>query len=181
MSQLKIFFTLFSISILLFLSCKYPDIPKHLEIRDYLQLDYAPYLRKTEKLHPQAAIGLQNKYRDVYYLVVPHPWKSDSAYVQYLYDSLANDLKNISRHEDGLHETIVLSDTSYVNDKDYYVQDLILTGVMKDQKLIFNMQLIQKDTFLYQTSGWLFLSKKDLWFDDIVKMNNSLIILDGKN
>lgn len=180
MNQLKIFGTLISVSILLLFSCKYPDIPKHLEIRDYLKLDYAPYLRKTENLHPKAAVGLQNKYRDVYYIVVAHPWNSDSGYVQYLYDSLANDLKNVSKHEEGLQETVVLTDSAYTNDKDYFVQDLVLTGAMKDKKLIFNMQLIQKDTLLYQTSGWLFLSKKDLWFNDIVEMNNSLVILDGK-
>lgn len=167
---------------LLFLTvaCKYPDIPKHIEIRDYLKLDYAPYLKKTPDLHPQAAIGLQNKYRDVYYFVAPHPWKADSGYVEYLFDSLSNDLKNVKKVEHALQETLVYRDTTYTNENGYLVQDVLLTGTLQEKKLIFNMQLIQKDTFLYQTSGWCFLSKKDLWLKDIEAMNRSLTILDGK-
>ncbi len=180
MKQFKIFAALLAVSSLIMFSCKYPDIPKQLEIRDYLKLDYAPYLKRTQDLHPSAAIGLQNKYRDVYYIVVPQSWKPDSGYVKYLYDSLSNDLKNVKKVEHALKETMVLRDTAYTNDKGYYVQDILLTGVLKDQKLIFNMQLIQKDTMLYQTSGWCFLNKKDLWMKDIQAMNNSLTILDGK-
>lgn len=180
MKQFKIFAVLLAGSLLTILSCKYPDIPKHLEIRDHLKLDYAPYLKKTQDLHPSAAVGLQNKYRDVYYIVVPQPWQSDSGYVKFLYDSLTSDLKNVKKVEHALRETMVLRDTTYTNEKGYYVQDILLTGALKDQKLIFNMQLIQKDTLLYQTSGWCFLNKKDLWLKDIEAMNNSLTIFDGK-
>lgn len=168
------------VSLLATVACKYPDIPKHIVIRDYLELDYAPYLKKTENLHPQAAIGLQNKYRDVYYFVAHQPWSADSGYVKYLYDSLANDLKNVKKVEHALQETLVLRDTSFNNSKGYYVQELLLTGTLKDEKLMFSMQLIQKDTFLYQTSGWCFLAKKNLWMKDIEAMNESLTILDGK-
>ena len=65
MKQFKIFLGLITFSVLALFSCKYPDIPKHIDIRGKLQLDYAPYLNKTEDLHPHAAIGLQNKYIDV--------------------------------------------------------------------------------------------------------------------
>ena len=177
MKQFKIFVGLLAFSVVALFSCKYPDIPKHIDIRDKLQLDYAPYLKKTEDLHPNAAIGLQNKYRDVYYIVVPQPWESDSGYVEYLFDSLSNDLKNVNKAEHALKETIVLRDTSYTNVKGYFVQDILLKGVLKDQKLVFNMQLVQKDNILFQTSGWCFLAKKDLWLKDIEAMNESLTIL----
>jgi hypothetical protein len=177
MKQFKIFLGLITFSVLALFSCKYPDIPKHIDIRGKLQLDYAPYLNKTEELHPKAAIGLQNKYRDVYYIVVPQPWKSDSGYVKHLYDSLSNDLKNVTKAEQALKETVVLRDTFYTNEKGYFVQDLLLKGVLKDEKLIFDMQLIQKDDILFQTSGWCFLNKKDLWMKDIEAMNRSVTIL----
>lgn len=180
MRQIKSITFIFAALVLFVTSCKYPDIPKQLEIRDYLKLDYAPYLKKTSDLHPQAAVGLQNKYRDVYYFVAPMPWNSDSGYVKFLYDSLSNDLKNVKKLEHALQEILVYRDTAYTNEKGYYVQDLLMTGTLKDKKLIFNMQLIQKDTFLYQTSGWCFLSKKDMWLKDIEAMNQSLTILDGK-
>lgn len=176
MKQFKIFLGLIAFSVIVLSSCKYPDIPKHIDIRNKLQLDYAPYLKKTEDLHPKAAIGLQNKYRDVYYIVVSQPWKSDSGYVKSLYDSLSNDLKNVNKAEQALKETIVLRDTTYTNEKGYYVQDLLLIGVLKDHKLIFNMQLIQKGNILFQTSGWCFLEKRDLWLKDIEAMNRSLTI-----
>lgn len=180
MKQLKIYSTLLVVTLMVISSCKYPDIPKQLEIRDHLKLDYAPYLKKTADLHPSAAVGLQNKYRDVYYIVVPQPWRNDSGYVKYLYDSLSNDLKNIKKVEKALRETMVLRDTTYTNEKGYFVQDLLLTGVLENQKLAFNMQLIQKDTLLFQTSGWCFFNKKDLWLKDIEAMNHSLTILDGR-
>lgn len=173
-------FLIFGIfTILLVTSCKYSDIPKHIEVRKHLELDYAPYLNKTEDLHPNAIIGLQNKYRDVYYIVVPQKWSNDSGYVHYLYDSLSNDLKNVKKAEQGLHEVLVLRDTSYKNDKGYFVQDLLLTGVLNEKKLIFNMQLIQQGTTLFQTSGWCFWSKRDLWVKDIEAMNQSIHILEG--
>ena len=177
MKQFKIFIALIGFSALALSSCKYPDIPKHIDIRNKLQLDYAPYLKKTEDLHPTAAIGLQNKYRDVYYIVVSQPWKSDSGYVKSLFDSLSNDLKNVTKAEQALKETVVLRDTTYTNEKGYFVQDLLLVGVLKDEKLIFNMQLIQKDSMLFQTSGWCFLNKRDVWLKDIEAMNNSIVIL----
>ncbi|MCO5233384.1 MAG: hypothetical protein LC105_06800 [Chitinophagales bacterium] len=166
-------------SLLLLVACKYSDIPKHIEVRKHLELDYAPYLNKTEDLHPNAIVGLQNKYRDVYYIVVPQKWSEDSAYVYYLFDSLSNDLKNIKKAEQGLHEVLVLRDTSYHNDKGYFVQNILLTGVLNEKKLIFNMQLIQKDKTLFQSSGWCFWSKRDLWMKDIDAMNQSIRILDG--
>jgi len=171
---------LLTASVLFTFSCKYPDIPKTYEIRGKLKLDYAPYLRKTTDLHTNAAIGLQNKYRDVYYIVVAHPWRADSGYVQYLYDSLANDLKNVKNIDGLVKETLVLTDTTYTNEKGYYVQELVMSGGLRDKKLLFDMQLIRKDTFLYQTSGWMFLEKKDLWLKDIQAMNKSLTILDAK-
>lgn len=160
-----------------FSACKYPDIPKHIEIIDQLKLDYAPYLKKNPELFPNAAIGLQNKYRDVYYFVLFHPWKEDSNYVEFLYDSLSNDLKNVKKLEHGLREVLVMRDTSYHNSRGYFVQDLLVSGVLKDRKLIYDMQLIQKDSFLFQTAGWCFLEKKDLWLKDIQAMNESLEIL----
>ncbi|HUH74096.1 MAG TPA: hypothetical protein VLZ75_06770 [Chitinophagales bacterium] len=180
MKQFKIFIGLFTFSVIALFSCKYPDIPKHIDIRNKLQLDYAPYLRKTEDLHPNAAVGLQNKYRDVYYIVVSHPWKSDSGYVKFLFDSLSNDLKNVTNADQALKETVVLRDTAYINAKGYFVQDLLLVGVLKDEKLIFDMQLIQKDSSLFQTSGWCFLEKRDLWLKDIEAMNESITIPEPK-
>ncbi|MCO5248276.1 MAG: hypothetical protein M9887_04925 [Chitinophagales bacterium] len=158
-------------------ACKYPDIPKHIEIIDQLKLDYAPYLKKAPELYPNAAIGLQNKYRDVYYFITYHPWKEDSNYVKVLYDSLANDLKNVKKLDNGLQEVLVMRDTAYHNTRGYYVQDLLISGVLKERKLIYDMQLIQKDSFLFQTAGWCFLEKKDLWMKDIDAMNESLEIL----
>ena len=180
MSQFRIFGILVIITLGFVFSCKYPDIPKHLEIRDYLKLDYAPYLRKSETIHPNAVISLQNKFRGVFYIVVPQNWSSDSGYVQYLFDSLGNDLKNVKKTANGLKDPMVLRDTAYKNVNGYQVQDILVTGTLSDRKMIFDMQLIQKDTFLYQTSGWCFMDKRDMWMKDIDAMNNSLTILDGK-
>lgn len=168
----KYFILILSLSFLTMFSCKYSDKPKTYEIYGKLKLDYPPYLSRTTDIHPTAAIQVQNKYRDIYYIVVRQPWLPDSGYVQHLYDSLTNDLKN------GVQEPLVLSDSSFVNEKGYNVQEYVMSGKLKDKILVFDFQLIQKDTILYQTSGWMFKSKKDLWFPDMQKMNQSLTILE---
>ena len=157
---------------LLAAACKYSDKPKTYEIREKLKIEYAPYLSKTTDIHPSAAFQVQNKYRDVYYIIVRHPYISDSGYVQHLYDSLTTDLKN------GVSEPLVLADSSFTNSKGYAVKEYVMSGKLKDKILLFDFQLIQKDTVLYQTSGWMFKAKKEMWFNDIRKINESLTILE---
>jgi hypothetical protein len=164
---------LYSVAILIFTAaCKYSDKPKTYEIREKLKIEYPPYLSRTTDIHPSGAFQVQNKYRDVYYIIVRHPYLPDSGYVQHLYDSLTNDLKN------GVAEPLVLADSSFTNSKGYAVKELVMSGKLKDKILIFDFQLIQKDTVIYQTSGWMFKAKKDMWFNDLRKINESLTILE---
>jgi hypothetical protein len=166
-------FFLYSISIILLaLGCKYSDKPKTYEIREKLKIEYPPYLNRTTEIHPSAAFQVQNKYRDIYYIIVRHPFLPDSGYVQHLYDSLTNDLKN------GVLEPLVLADSAFTNSKGYSVKEYVMSGKLKDKILIFDFQLIQKDTVLYQTSGWMFKAKKDMWFNDLRMINESLTILE---
>lgn len=153
-------------------SCKYPDIPKTYEIAEKLKIEYPPYLKRTTDIHPRGAFQAQNKYRDVYYIIVPHPWREDSAYAQKLFDSLAGDLKT------GVLEPLVYLDTTFVSEKGYAVQEMKMSGKLKDKSLMFTLQLIQKDTTLYQTAGWYFKSKENLWQKDIDGINSALTILE---
>lgn len=165
------FFVSFLVVALLLNSCKYPDTPKSFEFKEKFKIDYAPYLSKTKDVHPNAIFQAQNKYRDVYYILVPQAYKPDSLWFDTLYDSLTNDLKN------GVKESYVLKDTSYQNSKNYKVHEMELSGKVKEKSFYFLFQLIQKDTTVYQSSGWCFKNKKDLWEKDLRAINESLTIL----
>lgn len=162
---------LISVSFFGFLSCKYPDKPKHFEYKDKISVDYAPYLSTTKDIHPNGMFQAQNKFRDVYYIVVPQVYKPDSSWFAYLYDSLSADLKK------GLGEPFLIKDTAYTNSKNYRVHELSLNGKVKEKNFFFVFQLVQKDTAIYQTSGWCFKNKRELWEKDIRAMNESLTIL----
>lgn len=153
-------------------SCKYPDIPKSYEIRDKIKMEYAPYLKRTTEIHPTAAFQVQNKYRDVYYIIVPQAWKEHENYVDLLFDSLGKDLQM------GVIEPYVYANESFENEKGYQVKEMRMSGKLKDKTLQFTLQLIQKDTLLYQTAGWYFKSKEDLWQKDIDAINASITILE---
>lgn len=170
MKKLQLFVSIFLV-VLLLNSCKYPDTPKSFEFKEKFNIEFAPYLSKTKDIHPNAIFQAQNKYRDVYYILVPQAYKPDSLWFETLYDSLSNDLKK------GVKESYVLKDTFFVNDKNYIVHELSMNGKVKEKSFFFLFQLIQKDTTIYQSAGWCFKNKKDLWEKDLRAINNSLTIL----
>lgn len=164
--------TLILLFALIFQSCNYPDIPKEFEYTGKMKVEYPPYLKRTNEIHPRAAFQAQNKYRDVYYIIVPHPWRADSAYADFLFDSLAKDLQQ------GVLEPFITEEKSYENEKGYNVKELKMNGKLKDKTLGFTLQLIQKDTFLYQSAAWMFKNKQELWQKDIDEANASITILE---
>lgn len=165
-------FVLSVFSILALAACKYPDKPKTFEYKNKIKVEYAPYLSTSKEIHPNGIFQADNKYRDVYYIVVPQVNKADSTWFSYLYDSLTNDLKK------GVAEPYILKDTAFTNEKNYQVRELSMNGKVKEKNFFFIFQLVKKDTSIYQTTGWCFKNKREVWEKDIRAINQSLTILE---
>lgn len=166
-------YVFFLIILTIISSCKYSEQPKTFE-KDTIQLSYPSYLKKSSSVFPVSnlVLGLKNDYRDVFYIVVNHGAKPGDNGFNIIFDSLTSQLKN------GIREAYIELDTSYTINN-MKTRELHLSGIVassnqeKRMYFIFNLFEDSQQT-LYQTTGWCFRHKRNIWQKDIEQITHSL-------
>lgn len=160
--------------VVLFLhSCKYSEQPKVFE-NDKLKIEYPSYLKKSKDVFPvdNLVLGLKNDYRDVFYILTDYGKKPGENGFSVIFDSLTNQLKN------GVREPMIEKDTSYTINQ-MQTREMHLSGIIaatnQEKRMYFIFNLFEdKRGNLYQTAGWCFRHKRDVWQADIQNITKSL-------
>lgn len=153
--------------ILMISSCKYGDKFKVYEAKNNLfSMEYPPYLKSTQILHPNAPIQGRNGYRDIYFLVDTLDIK-DSVKFDMAFDSLKNDLMK------SVKEPLVETEKDTLVNGLFY-KTIEISGTIKDKRILFYLNLAQGKHYAYHIAAWHFNSKRELWGNDMSKLIYSL-------
>jgi hypothetical protein len=168
---MRLFFVIFIIFI--FNACKYSEQPKVFE-NESIYMEYPSYLKKSKDIFPvnNLLAGLKNDYRDVFFILLDYGQKPGENGFEIMYDSLTTQLKN------GIREPFVEKDTSFVQNG-FKVREMHLSGIVanteQEKRMYFIFNLFEdKNAHLYQTCGWCFRHKRDIWQKDIQGIAYSL-------
>jgi hypothetical protein len=163
----------FLITILLITACKYSEKPKVFQ-NDNISIEYPSYLKKDKDVFPvqNLILGLKNDYRDVFFILCDYGKKPGINGFNIMADSLVNQLKN------GIREPQVEKDTTF-NINQFKTREVHISGIIastnQEKRMYFVFNLFEgKDEHLYQTAGWCFRHKRDLWQKDIQGIAYSL-------
>lgn len=154
-------------------SCKYSDQPQIFK-NQTIQIEYPSYLKESKDVFPvkNLLVGLKNDYRSVYFVLLDYGQKPGDNGFEVMYDSVTTQLKH------GIVEPYLEKDTSFELNG-FKVRETHISGIVtiKDQekRMYFMIDLFEdKNGNLYQTSGWCFRHKRDLWQKDLLKIAYSL-------
>lgn len=161
------------IFIILFSGCKYSEQPKTFE-NEQIKLEYPSYLKKDKEVFPveNLLLGLKNDYRDVFFILVDNGEKPGINGFEVMFDSLTNQLKN------GIREPEIEKDTAFtiheMKTREMHISGIVAsTNQEKRMYFIFNL-FEDKQGHLYQTVGWCFRHKREVWQKDIQQISYSL-------
>lgn len=154
----------------LFTGCKYADTYKKFSSPHDFSVEYPPYLQKTNAIHPSALVQAKNDYRDIYFVAGLYDKGTDSlAFKTYCDTTIGNLEKN-------LREPLIEKDTFLTINK-LPVREILLTGTLDEKRILYIIDFYDGRDKYYQTCGWFFRNKRNLWEADITKSCRSLIEL----
>lgn len=169
----KVSFCCWFICILAFYSCQYSEQPKTFE-NTKIKIEYPSYLKKTKDVFPveNLLVGLKNDYRDVFFILVDNGKKPGNYGFEIMFDSLTSQLKN------GIREPQVEKDTSFTINN-FKTREVHISGIIastnQEKRMYFIFNLFEdRQENLYQTVGWCFRHKKEVWQNDIQNISYSL-------
>jgi hypothetical protein len=158
---------LFFIFLFAFTGCKYSDKFKPFKAQNNtFSIEYPPYLKRTQILHPSAPIQGRNGYRDAYFIVDTLK-KTDTIGFNRIFDSLKNDL------EKSVKEPLLeIQKDTIINGLLFRTAEV--TGTLKDKRVLFYLNLAKGKRYNYHIAAWHFKSKKEIWGEDMQKLIFSL-------
>jgi hypothetical protein len=165
----------FSLFILIFctISCKYSEQPKIFENQN-ITLEYPSYLKNSKAVFPveNLLLGLKNDYRDVFFILLDYGQKPGINGFEVMFDSLSNQLKN------GIREPFIEKDTIFQINQ-FKTREIHISGIIaatnQEKRMYFVFNIFEdKNGHLYQTSGWCFRHKREVWQHDIQNIAYSL-------
>ena len=155
------------IIVFLFTSCRYSKEP-NIFSNDRLSIQYPSYLFKDDDVYPKpdGILELKNDYRDVYFFLADIGPKPGPNGFEIMYDSLTTQLKN------GIGEPMIEKDTAFTTPNGLKTHEYQISGIVssekQDKRVFFILNLFEdKNGHLYQTTGWLFRHKRNLWEKDL--------------
>lgn len=158
-------FLLFFVALLS--SCRYSDKPSTFE-NDRVEIQYPSYLSKNDGVYPKpdGILEVSNDYRDVFFFLADIGPKPGPNGFDIMYDSLTTQLFN------GIGEALVEKDTAFVTANGLRTREYRVSGMVssekQDKRVFFILNLFESpDGHLYQTTGWLFRHKRNLWEQDL--------------
>lgn len=158
---------LFFILLFAFTGCKYSDNFKTFKAQNNtFSVEFPPYLKKTQILHPTAPIQGRNGYRDAYFILDTLKI-TDTIGFNKIFDSLKTDL------EKSVKEPLLEFE------KDTLVNGILfktaeITGTLKDKRVLFYLNLAKGKRYNYHIAAWHFKSKKEIWGEDMQSLIFSL-------
>jgi len=169
----KFSFFLLLLSLLTLSSCKYSDKPKEYN-NGKIGIQYPSYLKKDKSIYPadNLLIGVKNAYRNVFFILLDFGQRPGDNGFDVMFDSLSTQLKR------GIREPFVEKDSSFTLNG-FKVREMHLSGILasmgQEKRMLFIFDLFEdKDGHLYQTAGWCFRHRRDLWQKDLENMAYSL-------
>jgi hypothetical protein len=164
---MKISFFALIFAVLVISSCEYSKEPV-LFTNDILSIEYPSYLSKNNAVYPKpdGILELANDYRDVYFFLADIGPKPGPNGFEIMYDSLTTQLKN------GIKESMAEKDTSFTTANGLKTREFQVSGIVssekQDKRVFFILNLFEDQKgHLYQTTGWLFRHKRNLWEKDL--------------
>ena len=156
-----------------FSACKYSDKPKTFN-NGAVSLEYPSYLKSSKDIYPvdSLLIGVKNDYRNVFFILLDYGQKPGEQGFELMYDSLSTQLKR------GIREPFVEKDSSF-NINGFKVREMQVSGILasvgQEKRMLFTFDLFEdKNGHLYQTAGWCFRHRRDLWEKDLQQIAYSL-------
>ena len=153
--------------IILFSACRYSKEPKTFS-NDQLSIQYPSYLSADDGVYPKpdGILEVANDYRDVYFFLADIGQKPGPNGFDIMYDSLTTQLRN------GIGESMLEKDTSFTTANGLKTREYQISGIVssekQDKRVFFILNLFEdKNGHLYQTTGWLFRHKRNLWEKDL--------------
>ena len=158
------------LSILGLVACKYSDKYKKFTSAHDFSVEYPPYLQKSSNLHPSALVQAKNDYRDIYFVAGLYDKGTDSNAFNTFCDTTIQNLEKFIR------EPLIEKDSSFTLNN-LPVREILLTGTIEEKRILYVINFYNGRDKYYQTCGWFFRSKRNLWENDIKKSCRSLIEL----